>query len=157
MIDDNFIPLLLVGLAYFRWRGPRTLGKGEDKGVAPSRTQSYFASVDAKDMAATLACFHDEALFTIQTSFTTHAGKAEIERMLTDFFGAYETIVHRDFTCTVDEANGRITASFTAELHDAAGQVTLLENTNFWRLRPGPEGPKFQEVYVYMSGANVLV
>ena len=38
------VALLLVGLAYFRWRGPRTLGKGEDKGVAPSRTQSYFAS-----------------------------------------------------------------------------------------------------------------
>ncbi|HEX4854700.1 SLC13 family permease [Arenimonas sp.] len=36
--------LLLVGLAYFRWRGPRMLGKGEDKSVAPSRTQSYFAS-----------------------------------------------------------------------------------------------------------------
>ena len=35
--------------------------------------------------------------------------------------------------------------------------VTLLENTNFWRFRPGPEGPKFQEVYVYMSGANPLV
>jgi 5-deoxy-D-glucuronate isomerase len=57
----------------------------------------------------------------------------------------------------VDEANGRITACFTAELHDHDGQVTLLENTNFWRLRPGPGGAKFQEVYVYMSGANPLV
>ena len=36
---------------------------------------------------------------------------------------------------------------------DAAGNVTLLNNTNFWRIRNG----KFQEVYVYMSGANVLV
>jgi ketosteroid isomerase-like protein len=116
-------------------------------------TQSYFASVDAKDMAATLACFHDEALFTVQTSFTTHAGKAEIERMFTDFFGAYEKIVHRDFTCTVDETNGRIAACFVAELTAADGSVTTLHNTNFWRLRDG----KFQEVYVYMSGTNVLV
>lgn len=38
------VALLLVGLAYFRWRGPRTLAKAEEKGVAPSRTQSYFAS-----------------------------------------------------------------------------------------------------------------
>ncbi|GAB2496944.1 SLC13 family permease [Arenimonas alkanexedens] len=38
------VALLLVGLAYFRWRGPRTLNKGQDKGVAPSRTQTYFAS-----------------------------------------------------------------------------------------------------------------
>lgn len=116
-------------------------------------TQSYFASVDRKDMEATLGCFHDEALMCVQTAFTRHSGKAQIRRMFEDFFGAYETIIHRDFTCTVDEANGRICASFVAELHDADGQVTLLNNTNFWRLREG----KFQEVYIYMSGANVLV
>jgi ketosteroid isomerase-like protein len=116
-------------------------------------TQTYFGNVDAKDMPATLACFNDGALFTVQTSFTTHAGKAEIERMFTDFFGAWDTIVHRDFTCTVDDTNGRIAASFVAELTAADGSVTTLHNTNFWRLRDG----KFQEVHVYMSGANVLV
>lgn len=117
----------------------------------------YFARVDAKDMDAVLDCFHDTALFCVQTAFTRHSGKSEIARMFEDFFAAYATIIHRDFTCTVDAANGRITASFTAELHDHAGQVTLLENTNFWRLRPGQDGVKFQEVYVYMSGANPLV
>ena len=116
-------------------------------------TQTYFANVDAKNMEAALACFHDEALFCVQTSFTRHSGKAQIRRMFEDFFGAYETIVHRDFTCTVDDVNGRIAASFVAELTDADGGVTLLNNTNFWRVRSG----KFQEVYVYMSGANVLV
>ena len=117
----------------------------------------YFARVDAKDLEGALACFHDTALFCVQTAFTRHSGKAEIARMFEDFFASYETIIHRDFTCTVDEANGRITACFTAELHDAQGNVTLLENTNFWRFRPGPDGAKFQEVYVYMSGANPLV
>jgi len=116
-------------------------------------TKTYFGNVDAKNMDAALDCFHDGALFCVQTAFTRHSGKAEIRRMFEDFFGAYETIVHRDFTCTVDEANGRIAASFTAELTDADGGVTLLNNTNFWRVRDG----KFQEVYVYMSGANVLV
>lgn len=116
-------------------------------------TKTYFGNVDAKNMDAALACFHDEALFCVQTSFTRHAGKAEIKRMFEDFFGAYETIIHRDFNCTVDEANGRIAASFVAELTDADGNVTLLNNTNFWRMRDG----KFQEVYVYMSGENVLV
>lgn len=116
-------------------------------------TQTYFGNVDAKNMDAALDCFHDEALFCVQTSFTRHSGKAEIKRMFEDFFGAYETIIHRDFNCTVDEANGRIAASFVAELTDANGQVTLLKNTNFWRVRDG----KFKEVYVYMSGANVLV
>ena len=115
-------------------------------------TKTYFGNVDAKNMEAALDCFNDGALFCVQTAFTRHSGKAEIRRMFEDFFGAYETIVHRDFTCTVDEANGRIAASFTAELTDADGGVTLLNNTNFWRVRDG----KFQEVYVYMSGANVL-
>ena len=116
-------------------------------------TQQYFASVDAKDIDATLACFHDEALFCVQTAFTRHSGKAELRRMFEDFFGAWQTIVHRDFTCTVDEANGRIVACFEAVLTAADGAVTRLNNTNFWRVREG----KFQEVYVYMSGENPLI
>lgn len=115
-------------------------------------TQAYFASVDAKRLDDTLDCFNDEALLCVQTSFTRHAGKAEIGRMFKDFFDTYATIVHRDFCCTVDEANGRISASFEAVLTDYDGRVTSLRNTNFWRIRDG----RFQEVYVYMSGANVL-
>ncbi len=127
-----------------------TLDRG---GLTDLCLQRYFARVDAKDLDAVLACFHDEALFTVQTSFTRHAGKPAIERMFREFFGAYETIVHRDFVCTVDPANGRLAASFEADLTAADGQVTRLSNTNFWRVRDG----LFQEVYVYMSGANVLV
>ncbi len=113
----------------------------------------YFANVDKKDLDAVLACFHDNAMITVQTAFTTHAGKENIKRMFTDFMGAYERIIHRDFTCTVDVDNARIAASFVAELIDADGNTTLLENTNFWRVRDG----RFQEVYIYMSGANPLV
>lgn len=116
-------------------------------------TQQYFANVDAKRMEETLACFHEEALFTVQTSFTTHSGKAEIRRMFEDFFSTYAKIVHKDFVCTVDEKNGRISASFEAVLTGHDGKVISLFNTNFWRVRDG----KFQEVHVYMSGANVLV
>jgi ketosteroid isomerase-like protein len=113
----------------------------------------YFANVDAKNMDAVLDCFNDEALFCVQTAFTRHAGKAELRRMFEDFFGAWETIVHRDFTCTVDDKNGRITASFEAVLTAADGTKVTFFNTNFWRIRDG----RFQEVYVYFSGENVLV
>ena len=116
-------------------------------------TRQYFASVDAKDIEATLACFHDEALFCVQTAFARHSGKAELRRMFEDFFGAWQAIVHRDFTCTVDEANGRIAACFEAVLTGHDGSVTRLNNTNFWRIRDG----RFQEVTVYMSGENPLV
>ena len=73
--------------------------------------------------------------------------------MFEDFFGACATLVHKDFTCTVDEKNGRITACFEAVLTGHDGSVTRLFNTNYWRICDG----KFQEVYVYFSGSNVLV
>jgi ketosteroid isomerase-like protein len=113
----------------------------------------YFASVDAKNVEAVLNCFNGEALFCVQTAFTRHAGKAEIRRMFEDFFGAWESIVHKDFICTVDDKNGRITASFEAVLTAADGRKVTFFNTNFWRVRDG----RFQEVYVYFSGENVLV
>ncbi len=122
-------------------------------GLIDLAINKYFANVDNKNLDAVLECFHDNAMLTAQTSFTTHEGKGNIKRMFTDFMAAYETIVHRDFEITVDEDNGRITASFVAELIDADGNKTLLENTNFWRIR----GDKFQEVFVYMSGQNVLL
>ncbi|MEP1595873.1 MAG: nuclear transport factor 2 family protein, partial [Halieaceae bacterium] len=105
-----------------------------------------------KDLDAVLDCFHDNAMITVQTAFTVHEGKENIKRMFIDFMGAYKTIIHKDFTCTVDENNGRIVASFIAELENDDGSWTRLSNTNFWRIRDD----KFQEVYIYMSGDNPL-
>ena len=113
----------------------------------------YFASVDAKNLDAVLSCFHDNAMLTVQTAFAVHSGKENIRRMFVDFMDSFETIIHRDVKTTVDAKNGRISACFTAELEDSEGNTTLLYNTNFWRVRDD----KFQEVYVYMSGANPLV
>lgn len=122
-------------------------------GLVDLAINKYFANVDKKDLGAVLDCFHDNAMMTVQTSFTIHAGKENIKRMFTEFMSGFDVIVHRDFTCTVDETNARITASFVAELTGENGEKTFLHNTNFWRIRED----KFQEVYIYMSGANVLV
>ena len=113
----------------------------------------YFGNVDKKELSKVLDCFHDNAVITVQTAFAVHDGKENIRRMFIDFMDAWKTIIHKDFTCTVDEKNGRITACFTAELEDAEGNWTTLHNTNFWRIR----GDKFQEVYIYMSGENPLI
>ncbi len=123
------------------------------EGLINLAIEQYFASVDRKDLDAVLDCFHDNAMMTTQTSFTTHAGKAGIRRMFEDFLSAFDVIIHRDFDCTVDADNGRITASFVAELTDREGVKTILENTNFWRIRDD----RFQEIYIYMSGDNVLL
>jgi ketosteroid isomerase-like protein len=129
---------------------PTTLSRD---GLIQLATKTYFGNVDQKNMDATLDCFHDSALFTIQTDHVIHEGRAGIREMFETFFGSYDAIVHQGFTCTADEKNGRIAASFEAVLTDSEGGVTRLFNTNFWRVRDD----KFQEVYVYMSGANVLV
>lgn len=123
------------------------------EGLIDLATHKYFGNVDTKDLDAVMDCFHDNAMLTVQTSFTIHEGQQNIRKMFADFMKAYEVIIHRDFTCTVDERNGRITANFVAELVDKEGNKTLLSNTNFWRIRDD----KFQEVYVYMSGENPLV
>lgn len=123
------------------------------QGLIDLAIHKYFGNVDRKNLDAVMDCFHENAMLTVQTSFTIHSGHQNIRRMFTDFMQAYDVIIHRDFTCTVDEKNGRITANFVAELVDKEGQKTLLHNTNFWRIR----GDRFQEVYVYMSGANPLV
>ena len=125
----------------------------DKQGLIDLAINKYFANVDKKDLDAVLDCFHDNAMMTTQTAFTTHAGKDNIKRMFTDFMGAFDEIIHRDFEITVDESNGRIVASFIAELTDADGAKTFLDNTNFWRIRDD----KFQEIYIYMSGANPLV
>jgi len=127
-----------------------TLSRSELEDLAINK---YFGNVDNKNLDAVLNCFQDTAVFTVQTAFTVHEGKEGIARMFRDFFDSYETIIHRDFVCTIDEKHGRIVARFIAELVDEQGTTSFLENTNFWRIRDG----KFQEVYVYMNQQNPLV
>ncbi len=124
-----------------------------EQGLIDLAVNQYFGNVDKKDLRAVLNCFHDNAMLTVQTTFTRHEGKQNIGRMFKDFFDNHDVIIHRDFTYTVDEVNGRIVASFVAELKDSEDNTTYLHNTNFWRIRDN----KFQEVYVYMSGENPLV
>ncbi len=123
------------------------------EGLVDLALNKYFGNVDNKNLDALMDCFHENAMLTVQTSFTIHEGKENIQRMFRDFMDAYDTIIHKDFTCTVDENNGRIVANFIVELVDEEGNKSVLNNTNFWRIRGG----KFQEVYVYMSGDNPLV
>ena len=42
------------------------------KALIELATKTYFGNVDAKNMEAALACFHEGALFCVQTDFTRH-------------------------------------------------------------------------------------
>jgi len=118
--------------------------------------QKYFANVDRKDMDAVLDCFTEDAVFTIQSAFTTHEGRdTGIRKMFENLLETYEQkIVHRDFKHVVDVENNRCAAQFEVELTDNDGNETYLSNCNFFYL---DENGKFERVFVYMSGENVLV
>ena len=55
------------------------------EGLIDLAINKYFANVDAKNLDAVLDCFHDNAMMTTQTSFTTHAGKDNIKRRFGDY------------------------------------------------------------------------
>jgi SnoaL-like domain len=115
----------------------------------------YFGKVDRKDMVAVLDTFNPDAVFTIQSAFTTHSGRdAGIRQMFANLFENYKVIVHKDFAHVVDVERNACAAQFNVELIDPAGNLTKLSNCNFFYL---DEAGKFKRVFVYMSGENVLV
>lgn len=67
------------------------------------------------------------------------------------FDGVSSSAALADFTG--NDGNGRIAASVVTESAGYDEGMALLNNRNSWRVRDG----KFQEVYVYMRGANVLL
>ncbi len=116
--------------------------------------RAYFANVDAKNLDAVLDCFTEDAVFTIQSSFTVHEGRETgIRRMFETFFANFAEGVHREFSHVVDVENDRCSCRFSVELTGDDGTKTSLSNCNFFYFENG----KFKRVFVYMSGANVLV
>jgi hypothetical protein len=116
--------------------------------------KAYFASVRRRDLGGTLACFNEDAVFTIQSAFTTYSGRdTEIRRMFERFFGGYTSIIHRDFDHVVDLDNDRCATRFSVDLVNAQQAASTMSNCNFFYLKNG----RFQRVYVYMSGPNILV
>lgn len=113
----------------------------------------YFGNVDQKKMQDVLDCFHADASLTVQTAPITHEGRdAGIREMFRTLFDSYEMIWHGNFMHTVDVENECIATRFDVRLRDHDGSEVELHNCNFWYCRDG----KFQRVYVFMSGENVL-
>jgi hypothetical protein len=115
----------------------------------------YFGKVDRKDLGGVLRTFTPGAAFSIQSAFTTHAGRdTGIRKMFENLFENYKIILHKDFTHVVDVESNACSAQFNVELTDPAGKLTKLSNCNFFYL---VDAGKFKRVFVYMSGPNVLI
>ncbi|HXN21740.1 MAG TPA: nuclear transport factor 2 family protein [Candidatus Dormibacteraeota bacterium] len=116
--------------------------------------QKYFANVRQKNLAATLACFCEDAVFTIQSAFVVHEGRDRgIKRMFERFFENYTTVMHMDFVHIVDPEKDRCAVQFNAVLVAPNGKKTTMSNCNVHHFENG----KFKRVYVYMSCDNVLI
>lgn len=113
----------------------------------------YFGNVDQKRMQEVLDCFHENASLTVQTAPITHEGRdSGVREMFATLFDSYELIWHGNFEHTVDVENECIATRFDVRLKDHEGVEVELHNCNFWYCRDG----KFQRVFVFMSGENVL-
>lgn len=116
-------------------------------------TKRYFDGVDNKNMDQVLDCFHDDAVLTEVTSSTVHNGKAAIKAMFVKLFADFNDIWHSNFVLTADPQTNAICSQFTVLITPAGGDTELrYENCNRFYLK----GDKFQRVYVYMSGDNLL-
>lgn len=111
--------------------------------------QRYFANLEAKNMEATLECFMPDAVFTIQSAFTTHIGRdTGIRSMLERLFERYEKTAHNNFSHVVDLQTDSCASRFNVENVTWDGELERLSNCNFFWF----EGTRFKEVCVYMSG-----
>lgn len=117
-------------------------------------TKRYFDGVDNHNMEQVLDCFHDDAVLTEVTSMTVHEGRdAGIRTMFEGLFAAHDRIWHGNFVHTVDPGSEGICSQFSVEV-TPRGESDFLryENCNRFYLRDG----KFDRVFVYMSGENLL-
>lgn len=117
-------------------------------------TKRYFHGVDNYNLEQVLDCFHDDATLTEVTSMTVHEGRdAGIRTMFEGLFAAHDRIWHGNFVHTADTQTQGICSQFSVEV-TPKGEPDFLryENCNRFYLRDG----KFDQVFVYMSGENLL-
>lgn len=118
--------------------------------------ERYFAAVDRMDLDGTLECFTPGATFTIATYDTVHRGRDEgIRTMFERLNARYSKVWHGDFDHVVQPPL-RIASRFRVENTLADGSVRVKHNCNFFRLDVSGGQPRFDQVFVYMSGDNSL-
>lgn len=114
--------------------------------------ESYFAAVDRKDLAGTLAWLAADARFEVASYNTVFQGHEQISGMFERLFARYQGIWHGDFQHVVQPPD-RLACQFRVRNTSSDGQVVHKSNSNFFRM--GPDG-RFTHVSVYMSGDNAL-
>ncbi|MFP6690287.1 MAG: nuclear transport factor 2 family protein [Alphaproteobacteria bacterium] len=115
---------------------------------------SYFSNVDHKNLNVVLDCFADDAVFTVQSAFTSYEGRdTGIKKFYETITAGFQEIWHGDFEHTVDVDSQRMSTQFNVRRKDLNGDESSMSNCNVFRFENG----KFKQVFVYASGGNPLV
>lgn len=115
--------------------------------------EAYFGALDARRVDDVLSYFNEDAVFTVQSAFVTCKGRdREIKTMFEQFLETYAAVVHTDFEHIVDPTAQAISSRFRVELDDRQQGHETKQSVNHWYFQDG----KFQRVYVWISGDNVL-
>ncbi len=116
-------------------------------------TKHYFDGVDAKRLDTVLSCFNADAVLTEVTSNTVHTGRDHgIAAMFRKLFADFEAIWHGNFVHVADPETRAICSQFTVLITPNGGSELRYENCNRFYLKNG----RFERVFVYMSGDNLL-
>lgn len=118
-----------------------------------AQVKTYFAAVDAEDLAGVLATLTPDCRFSIETHNVVFDGHDDVKGMFQRLWDAHAAVKHDQFTFVPAAAEGRIAAQFQVTNTLANGQTVNKSNCNFFHARGG----KFDTVAVYMAGENTLV
>lgn len=124
-----------------------------DRSTHIATVEAYFTALDARRLDDVLTFFNEDAVFTVQSAFVVCEGRdTGIRAMFEQFLDTYESILHTDFEHIVDSAANAISSRFRVELDDRRGNHETKQSVNQWYCR----NDRFQRVYVWISGDNVL-
>lgn len=107
----------------------------------------YFARLDARDFDAALACFHEDARFTILPAGLVASGRAAIRSRLEDILARHASVERKPQHIAVDLSTGCVIVGFHAIFTSHDGQRHAMNNVNVWQVRDG----RFSDVTVYVS------
>ncbi len=124
-----------------------------DRAALAAAPAAYFAAVDRKDMAGTLAHFAEDATLTVQTAGIAFSGHDEIRGMFDHFFGDYGTIDHRITNLVVDEEGGKASTEQYCPHVRNDGSPDTVRACNFFDF--AADG-RFQRVVIFIDAASPL-
>lgn len=116
--------------------------------------RSYFRSIDAKDLEATMEHYADDAVEIIMPDNLRFEGASAIREMYVNFFDDFTTIRHEIRNLVADSSTGKVATEQAFTGSPSAGENEAeMYNCNFFEF---DDQGKLSRVIIWMSGANPL-